>query len=89
MPPCAQCATSSRLPILGKGIAKNVGLSHEKFHRLLFLKISYVDQAFRVACHCGDSDAEVEELLGTVSGAVLNKLIIFMLREVLARFVGS
>ena len=38
-----------------------------------------------MACHCGDSDAEVEEMLGTVSGAVFNKLIIFMLREVLAQ----
>lgn len=44
-----------------------------------------VEQAFRAACHCGDSDVEVEETLGAVNGAVFNKLIIFMLREVLAQ----
>ena len=39
-------------------------------------------QAFRVACHYGDSEAELEETLGAVSGAVFNRLLIFMLREV-------
>ena len=35
-----------------------------------------------VAAHYGDSEEELEETLGAVSGAVFNRLLVFMLREV-------
>lgn len=49
------------------------------------------EQAFRVACHYGDTEAGVEETLGAVSAAVFNNLIIFMLKEVRAsvRLLGQ
>lgn len=40
-------------------------------------------QVFRVACHYGDSEAEVHETLRATSSSVFNKLLIFMLKEVM------
>ena len=39
-------------------------------------------QAFRLACHYGDSEVEVHETLTATSSSVFNRLLIFMLKEV-------
>ena len=41
--------------------------------------VSPVPQAYRVACHYGDSEEQVEESMRIASSAVYNKLMLFVL----------
>lgn len=45
---------------------------------------SAVVQAYRVACHLGDVEEDMEAAMRIVSSAVFNKVLIFMVKEVQA-----
>lgn len=76
--PCPSCLTPSQLPALCPFDAHHkCSFSHRPFPASWLLHM----YPCRAACHYGDTEAELSSSLSITSGAVFNRVLLFMLKE--------